>query len=290
MNIKTITSILAIPTVIVCSYSIAFGGIVTNSNYNEPVSYSIKKSNNSLSRNTSNQTTYLKTRNSNTKKNNNSIKSNNSNLFTPNNTSQTINVGYSIKQNTNIISKNKPKYNISNTKNSVKRSNTNIIINNKIDNYDNSYLIKETNVINVSQPSIDESEKKQNIGSSINITNKQKKLVDLINEERKKSGLNPLKIDKNLFEIAQYKSEDMYDESYFSHNSPNFGKTYKLLSQKNISYKAFGENIGFTYSIYKAHNGFMNSNGHRKNILNPNFTHIGIGIKGNYYTEIFIKK
>lgn len=122
------------------------------------------------------------------------------------------------------------------------------------------------------------------------MTYEKKKLLELINRDRQSAGLHLLKIDDELCQIAQLKSQDMYDFSYFSHTSPNFGKTSSLIRKKGIRYNAYGENIGRTHSVYRAHNGFMNSPLHKANIMNSRFTHIGIGIVGNYYTEVFISK
>ncbi len=122
------------------------------------------------------------------------------------------------------------------------------------------------------------------------MTYEKKKLLEFINRDRQSEGLHPLKIDNELCQIAQLKSQDMYDFSYFSHTSPNFGKTSSLIRKKGIRYNAYGENIGRTNSVYRAHNGFMNSPLHKANIMNSKFTHIGIGIVGNYYTEVFIGK
>lgn len=122
------------------------------------------------------------------------------------------------------------------------------------------------------------------------ISAEERKLFDLINQERKKAGVSPLQIDEKTFKAAKIKSQDMNDNSYFSHTSPTFGSSTTLLKNEGVSYRYFGENIAKNYSVENAHNSLMNSEGHRKNILNPNYTHVGIGIVNGYYTEIFIGK
>ncbi len=122
------------------------------------------------------------------------------------------------------------------------------------------------------------------------ISAEEKKLFDLINQERQKAGVSPLQIDEKVFKAARIKSQDMNDKSYFSHTSPTFGSSTTLLKNEGVSYRYFGENIAKNYSVESAHNSLMNSDGHRKNILNPNYTHVGIGIVNGYYTEIFIGK
>lgn len=153
----------------------------------------------------------------------------------------------------------------------------------------NEYSLSDAVTYNSSIPETNEYDK-VNESNNTTITNEEKKLLELINKDRREAGLKPLKISNKLFNIADIKSKDMYDYNYFSHTSPNFGRTYSLIRKEGIDYIRSGENIGKTYSVYRAHNGFMQSSGHRENIMNPNFTHIGIGIYGNYYTEVFIEK
>ncbi|MTI70800.1 MAG: hypothetical protein FH751_11180 [Firmicutes bacterium] len=170
--------------------------------------------------------------------------------------------------------------------NNTKSFNTsNIVTINNNTNNNNSAVIKNTkDTTKVTDPTTKITD------DNFDISDKEKILFNLINEEREKRGLNPLILDKTLFKIAEIKSQDMHDNNYFSHVSPNFGKTSTLLRKEGINYFSYGENIGWTYSVYRAHNGFMESDGHRANILNPSFTHIGIGIVGSQYTELFIKK
>mgnify|MGYP000966070924 FL=1 len=83
----------------------------------------------------------------------------------------------------------------------------------------------------------------------------------------------------------------MHDNHYFSHTSPVFGSTFSLLDQYGISYKTAGENIAMGYTTPEAVvTGWMNSPGHRANILNASFTQIGVGYvaSGNYWTQEFI--
>jgi uncharacterized protein YkwD len=83
----------------------------------------------------------------------------------------------------------------------------------------------------------------------------------------------------------------MHDNNYFSHTSPTFGSTFSLLKTHGISYRAAGENIAMGYTTPEAvMNGWMNSSGHRANILSANFTLIGVGYvaSGNYWTQVFV--
>ena len=107
----------------------------------------------------------------------------------------------------------------------------------------------------------------------------QKEVVDLVNIERAKAGLNPLTLDSSISNVATKKSQDMIDNNYFSHNSPTYGSPFDMLKKFGISYKTAGENIAMGQKTPKeVVNAWMNSEGHRKNIMNPNFSKIGVGV------------
>ncbi|NMS90275.1 sporulation protein [Clostridioides difficile] len=122
----------------------------------------------------------------------------------------------------------------------------------------------------------------------------QKEVVDLVNIERAKAGLNPLTLDSSVSNVATKKSQDMIDNNYFSHNSPTYGSPFDMLKKFGISYKTAGENIAMGQKTPKeVVNAWMNSEGHRKNILNPNFSKIGVGVAQKsggslYWTQIFV--
>ncbi|KAB3537411.1 hypothetical protein F8154_03295 [Alkaliphilus pronyensis] len=116
------------------------------------------------------------------------------------------------------------------------------------------------------------------------------KMIELVNSEREKAGVTPLKIDVDLSYVARVKSKDMHDNKYFSHQSPTYGSPFDMMRDFGIQFRGAGENIAMHSSVESAHNALMNSDGHRKNILNPSFTHIGIGIHNGYYTQMFITK
>ena len=96
-----------------------------------------------------------------------------------------------------------------------------------------------------------------------------------------------------LVDISRKKSKDMIDKNYFGHTSPTYGSPFDALKNNGVSYRYAGENLAGAPTVERAHSGLMNSPGHRANILNPNFTHVGIGIVdggpyGNLYTQTFI--
>ena len=119
------------------------------------------------------------------------------------------------------------------------------------------------------------------------------KVLELVNAERVKQGLKPLEMDESVRNVARLKSQDMQKNNYFSHTSPTYGTPFEMLKKYGISYKSAGENIAQGYQTpEQVVKGWMNSSGHRANILNASYTHIGIGYEanGNYWTQMFIGK
>ena len=124
----------------------------------------------------------------------------------------------------------------------------------------------------------------------------QKEVVRLVNVERQKQGLGKLSLNAKLSNVATLKSQDMINKNYFDHTSPTYGSPFDMMKQFNISYKTAGENIAkgqkTPAEVVKA---WMNSQGHRENILNKNYTEIGIGVAKDangtlYWTQMFIGK
>jgi uncharacterized YkwD family protein len=136
---------------------------------------------------------------------------------------------------------------------------------------------------------------KPNKTTNQGISNQEQEMLNLINQSRKQNGLKALTIEHEISEIARIKSKDMIDSNYFSHNSPTYGNPFDMLKNFGVSYLKAGENIAGNTSVQKAHEALMNSPGHRKNILSPDYTHVGIGIVkggnyGNMFTQLFISK
>ncbi len=131
--------------------------------------------------------------------------------------------------------------------------------------------------------------------NSDSLTGQEQEMLNLINEARAQNNVPALKLDMELTNVARIKSQDMIDNNYFSHNSPTYGSPFDMMRDFGIEYVKAGENIAGNRSVQNAHDSLMNSPGHRKNILDPEFTHIGIGIKegsqyGNIFTQMFISK
>ena len=137
-------------------------------------------------------------------------------------------------------------------------------------------------------------------GDKVNIPDKnssisafEREVVELVNEIRKENGLSPLTIDEDLSRVARLKSQDMSDNNYFDHTSPTYGSPFDMMGKFGITYRAAAENIAKGQKTPESVvNAWMNSSGHRKNILSSSYTHIGVGhvAKGNYWTQMFIKK
>ena len=116
-------------------------------------------------------------------------------------------------------------------------------------------------------------------------------VVRLVNEIRQQNGLKPRTENWELSRVARYKSQDMLDNRYFSHTSPTYGSPFQMIKAFGLSYRTAGENIAKGYASPQAVvNGWMNSSGHRANILNVSYTQIGIGYvaQGNYWTQMFV--
>ncbi len=116
----------------------------------------------------------------------------------------------------------------------------------------------------------------------------EQRMVELVNEERIKIGLSALKVEENLVSIARKHSRDMFERRYFSHYSPEGHDVGYRAREGGIEYTLVGENLAYAPDVEMAHTGFMNSEGHRKNILDAAWTRIGIGvIDGDVYGKMF---
>ena len=123
----------------------------------------------------------------------------------------------------------------------------------------------------------------------------EQEVFNLINQQRTNNGLSVLKIDNEVQRIARIKAQDMVDNNYFSHNSPTYGSPFDMLNSFKVSYQSAGENIAGNSSNSDAVTAWMNSSGHKANILNGNYNYTGIGVVssskyGKIFVQIFIQK
>ena len=124
----------------------------------------------------------------------------------------------------------------------------------------------------------------------VSLTKDEQEVFDLINQQRVNKGLKALKIDKNLQEVARIKAKDMVDNNYFSHNSPIYGTPFEMMKSFKIDYKSAGENIAGNSSNSAAVTAWMNSEGHRKNILTADFNYTGVAVvNGSKYGKIYVQ-
>ena len=127
-----------------------------------------------------------------------------------------------------------------------------------------------------------------NNGSSL--TADEKEVFDLINAKRTAARLSALKVDAELQNVARAKAEDMVKNNYFSHTSPTYGSPFDMMKSFGVSYKTAGENIAGNSSNTGAVNAWMNSEGHKANILNSSFNYTGVAVvKSSKYGKIFVQ-
>ncbi|AWB46930.1 hypothetical protein DCC85_12365 [Paenibacillus sp. CAA11] len=116
-------------------------------------------------------------------------------------------------------------------------------------------------------------------------------VVQLVNKERKKAGLKPLTVHTNLTKLAKTKAIDMYTHNYFSHTSSKYGSPFDMMDAYGISFKYAGENLAKGQrSPEQVVKDWMNSSGHKQNILNPHYTLIGVGYYNGLWSQEFIGK
>jgi uncharacterized protein YkwD len=114
------------------------------------------------------------------------------------------------------------------------------------------------------------------------------RMLDLVNIERTTRGLKPLTMNDKLRIVARSHSKDMFQRGYFAHNTPEGLTPFDRMDNAKIKYSQAGENLALAPDVEIAHNGLMNSPGHRANILTPEFKRIGIGcMSGGTYGKMF---
>lgn len=136
---------------------------------------------------------------------------------------------------------------------------------------------------------------KINIPEASPLQSLENEVARLVNVERANRGLQTLTINWQLSRVARYKSQDMIDKNYFSHTSPTYGSPFQMMEDFGLHFSAAGENIAYGQrTAQEVMNAWMNSPGHRANILSPSYTEIGVGAAKKadgtlYWTQMFIK-
>ncbi|MDD2181232.1 MAG: LysM peptidoglycan-binding domain-containing protein [Bacilli bacterium] len=132
-------------------------------------------------------------------------------------------------------------------------------------------------------------------GTPSNQRSLEEEVIRLVNIERERVGRSPLTENPKISNLARTKSQDFINNDYFAHNSPTYGTPFNMLRSFGISFSAAAENIASGQrTAADVMNSWMNSSGHRSNILNPTYNQIGVGVardnNGNlYWTQMFIR-
>jgi uncharacterized protein YkwD len=122
-------------------------------------------------------------------------------------------------------------------------------------------------------------------------TASEQQIFDITNVMRTHFGAGKVEWNEEIADVARGHSEEMYEEEYFSHDSPAFGSLSDRLEKQEITFKTAGENIASQYTdAPEAVHGWLNSEGHRKILLEKDFTDLGVGVYKKYYTQNFIEK
>ena len=122
----------------------------------------------------------------------------------------------------------------------------------------------------------------------------EQQVFELVNKERAKRNLPLLKFNAELSRVARFKSQDMIDKKYFAHNSPTYGSPFQMMQKFGLRFSAAGENIAYGQkTAAEVMSTWMNSAGHRANILSEAYTNIGIGVAKTangtlYWTQMFM--
>lgn len=104
-------------------------------------------------------------------------------------------------------------------------------------------------------------------------------LLHLVNQDRLRLGLQPLKMNSRLNRAAYGKAEHMIRHNYFAHTSPQGVEPWDFIKEQNFRYSSAGENLAMNYtSSYELENDFLGSPAHRQNLLSPLFTDTGIAV------------
>jgi len=117
-------------------------------------------------------------------------------------------------------------------------------------------------------------------------------MINLVNKERQSRNISSLTLDESIVDVAREKSRDMFLRRYFSHYDPDGKNAADRMNMARVPFELVGENLAYAPDLLSAHDGLMNSEGHRKNILDNRFHRIGIGVidsavYGKMFTQIF---
>lgn len=133
-----------------------------------------------------------------------------------------------------------------------------------------------------------EQESKQDTTNNTDSSQFGQQVLDLVNQERSKAGLSSLSMSEELTNMAMVKAQDMYNNNYFDHNSPTHGSPFDMMKEFGITYNSAGENIAKGQTTpSQVMKDWMNSPGHKANIMSNSYTHIGIAYYNNAWVQEF---
>ncbi|OPJ57392.1 CAP domain-containing protein [Clostridium oryzae] len=147
----------------------------------------------------------------------------------------------------------------------------------------------------ISNPAIIYVGQRIKVPTMTDVKSQESEVLRLVNAERARAGVKPLTMNWQLERVARYKCQDMINKNYFSHTSPTYGSPFTMMQNFGIQFSAAGENIAKGQrSPAEVMNSWMNSPGHRSNILSGTYTQIGVGLAKDssgtsYWTQMFIR-
>ncbi|WP_425061295.1 CAP domain-containing protein [Sporomusa carbonis] len=146
----------------------------------------------------------------------------------------------------------------------------------------------QTTTPSITSPQSTTSQSITSNSASSGLTTDESKAFDLLNADRRANGLPALKVNMNLVRLAGNYGQDMINRNYFSHYNPEGQSPFERMRQAGISYRYAGENLAINSSVTAAEKAFMNSPGHRANILNSNYTEVGIGVRYDANGRVYV--
>lgn len=124
--------------------------------------------------------------------------------------------------------------------------------------------------------------------SGVVLSAQEQQALTLLNNDRAKYGLPALKSNSQLTRLAENYAKDMIARGYFAHNNPEGQTPFDRMRAAGITYNTAGENLAINTSVANAETAFMNSSGHRANILNANYTEVGVGVVQNSKGQVYV--
>lgn len=124
--------------------------------------------------------------------------------------------------------------------------------------------------------------------ASSGLTADEQRAVALLNADRAANGLPPLRVNMRLTSLSEDYAQDMINRNFFAHNNPEGQSPFDRMRARSISFGYAGENLAINTSVPAAEQAFMNSPGHRANILNPHYTQVGVGVRYNGGGSVYV--